>query len=63
VTTSEFPYQVSFTGIPYSEATLYLKYTNVTIEYSETGETGAAPEATEHKEKKELTRKLVFTKD
>ena len=63
VTTSEFPYQVSFTGIPYSEATLYLEYTNVTIEYSQTGETGAAPEATEHEEKKELTRKLVFTKD
>ena len=63
VTTSEFPYQVSFTGIPYSEATLYLEYTNVTIEYSQTGETGAAPETTEHEEKKELTRKLVFTKD
>ena len=62
VTTSEFPYQVSFTGIPYSEATLYLEYTNVTIEYSQTGET-AASEAVEHKEKKELTRKLVFTKD
>ena len=62
MTTSEFPYQVSFTGIPYSEATLYLEYTNVTIEYSQTGET-AASEAVEHKEKKELTRKLVFTKD
>lgn len=62
VTTSEFPYQVSFTGIPYSEATLYLEYTNVTIEYSQTGETTAS-EAVEHKEKKELTRKLVFTKD
>lgn len=64
VTTSEFPYQVSFTGIPYSEATLYLQYTNVIIEQSGSGETGEdSSGTTEHKESKELTRKLVFTKD
>lgn len=64
VTTSEFPYQVSFTGIPYSEATLYLQYTNVIIEQSDSGETGEdSSGTTEHKESKELTRKLVFTKD
>ena len=64
VTTSEFPYQVSLTGIPYSSATLYLSYTNIIHEDSQTGETDDNGEQTsERSEEIELTRELVFTKE
>lgn len=64
VTTSEFPYQVSLTGIPYSSATLYLSYTNIIYEDSQTGETDDNGEQTsERSEEIELTRELVFTKE
>ncbi len=62
VTTTDFPYQVSFTGIPYSSATLYLNYTNVVIEDSQTGETEGS-EITERSIEMNLERELVFTKD
>ena len=62
VTTTDFPYQVSFTGIPYSRATLYLNYTNVVIEDSQTGETEGS-EITERNIEMNLERELVFTKD
>lgn len=61
-TTTDFPYQVSFTGIPYSRATLYLNYTNVVIEDSQTGETEGS-ETIERSVEMELQRELVFTKD
>jgi len=61
-TTTDFPYQVSFTGIPYSSATLYLNYTNVVIEDSQTGETEGS-EITERSIEMNLERELVFTKD
>ena len=64
VTTSKFPYQVSFTGIPYSGATLYLIYTNTVIEDTQTGETGEnGSSIIERTIEMELTRELTFTKD
>ena len=64
VTTSEFPYQVSFAGLPYSGATLYLSYTNIIVEDTQTGITGEdGSETTERGVPMELTRELVFTQD
>ena len=61
-TTTDFPYQVSFTGIPYSRATLYLNYTNVVIEDSQTGDTEGSG-TIERSVDMNLERELVFTKD
>ena len=60
-TTTNFPYKVSFTGIPYDHATLYLTYVNIIRENSQTGATEA--EFAEYEAEQEITRELTFTRD
>ena len=63
-TTSQFPYQVSFTGIPYSSATLYMTYTNIIVEEAQTGLTEEdSGSSVQREEPMEITRDLKFTKD
>ena len=63
-TTSQFPYQVSFTGIPYSSATLYMTYTNIIVEDAQTGLTDEdSGSSVQREEPMEITRDLKFTKD
>ena len=60
-TTTEFPMPVSFTGIPCSGGTLYMTYTNIVSEDSQTGGTGEG--YTEYEVPMEIVRELKFTRE